>query len=169
MLAVLDLVSAVALRRRERSAAEASAVDRPGLSPSSRCCSCSRSPRISVVIGGTPPPEPAVHPDGCHREGGSSGLVHPRGVLQAAAPCQVPGQKQRQWWLGTKWEPRALASAHCRSVLRTYTRLHLRKYGNDLVAGMWVHSWGSRGRRFKSGRPDWSEPYFELRNRTVND
>ena len=25
---------------------------------------------------------------------------------------------------------------------------------NDLVAGMWMLSWGSRGRRFKSGRPD---------------
>ena len=32
--------------------------------------------------------------------------------------------------------------------------LHLRKYGHALVAGMWMHSWGSRGRRFKSGRPD---------------
>ena len=27
---------------------------------------------------------------------------------------------------------------------------------------------GSRGRRFKSGRPDWSEYHFELRNRTVS-
>ena len=27
----------------------------------------------------------------------------------------------------------------------------------NLVAEMWMHSWGSRGRRFKSGRPDWSE------------
>jgi hypothetical protein len=25
---------------------------------------------------------------------------------------------------------------------------------------LWMHSWGSRGRRFKSGRPDWSEPHF---------
>ena len=36
--------------------------------------------------------------------------------------------------------------------------LHLRKHGNDLVAGLWILSWGSRGRRFKSGRPDW---FFE--------
>jgi hypothetical protein len=33
--------------------------------------------------------------------------------------------------------------------------LQLRKQGSALVAGMWMHSWGSRGRRFKSGRPDW--------------
>ena len=32
--------------------------------------------------------------------------------------------------------------------------LHLRKHENALVAGMGMHSWGSRGRRFKSGRPD---------------
>ena len=36
--------------------------------------------------------------------------------------------------------------------------LHLRKHGNALVAGMRMLSWGSRGRRFKSGRPDW---FFE--------
>src|SRR5690348_15177886 len=28
--------------------------------------------------------------------------------------------------------------------------------------------WGSRGRRFKSGRPNWSEPHFERRNRTAS-
>jgi hypothetical protein len=60
--------------------------------------------------------------------------VRPAG-LEAAAPCQVPDQKQRQWWLGTKWESRALAGALSRSVLLTCARLHLRKYGNDLVAG----------------------------------
>jgi hypothetical protein len=38
---------------------------------------------------------------------------------------------------------------------------HLRKRGNDLVAGMWILSWGSRGRRFKSGRPDWQSSFFE--------
>jgi hypothetical protein len=31
-------------------------------------------------------------------------------------------QKQRQWWLGTKWESRALVSALCRSVLLTCAR-----------------------------------------------
>jgi hypothetical protein len=24
----------------------------------------------------------------------------------------------------------------------------------------WIRAWGSRGRRFKSGRPDWSKPHF---------
>ena len=33
--------------------------------------------------------------------------------------------------------------------------VHLRKDESALVAGMWMHSWGSRGRRFKSGRPNW--------------
>ena len=36
--------------------------------------------------------------------------------------CQVPDQKLRQWWLGTKWESPALASALCRSVLLTCAR-----------------------------------------------
>jgi hypothetical protein len=31
---------------------------------------------------------------------------------------------------------------------------HLRKRRNSLVARLWMLSWGSRGRRFKSGRPD---------------
>jgi hypothetical protein len=35
--------------------------------------------------------------------------------------------------------------------------VHLRKYGPDLVVGIGMYGWGSRGRRFKSGRPDWSE------------
>ena len=69
----------------------------------------------------------------------------------------TPGQQQRQVWLGTKWESRALVSALCRSVLLTCARLHLQKHGDDLVAGIGMLSWGSRGRRFKSGRPDWSE------------
>ncbi len=32
--------------------------------------------------------------------------------------------------------------------------VQLRKHGSSLVAGIGMHSWGSRGRRFKSGRPD---------------
>jgi hypothetical protein len=57
-----------------------------------------------------------------------------------------------------KWESRALAGALCRSVLLTCARLHLQEHGHNLVAEMWMLSWGSRGRRFKSGRPDW---FFE--------
>jgi hypothetical protein len=80
--------------------------------------------------------------------------------LETAAPRQMPDQKQRQWWLGTKWESRALVSALCRSGLLTCARLQLRKHGSRLVAGIGMHSWGSRGRRFMSDRPDWSEPHF---------
>ena len=60
--------------------------------------------------------------------------------------------------LGTKWESRALVSALCRSVLLTCARPSPAETRSALVAGMWIHSWGSRGRRFKSGRPDW---FFE--------
>lgn len=65
-----------------------------------------------------------------------------------------PGQKQRQWWLGTKWESRALVSALCRSGLLTCARVSPAETWKFLVAGMCLHAWGSRGRRFKSGRPD---------------
>jgi hypothetical protein len=51
----------------------------------------------------------------------AQGSCAPAG-LEAAAPCQVPDQKQRQWWLGTKWESRALASALGGSVLLTCAR-----------------------------------------------
>jgi hypothetical protein len=56
--------------------------------------------------------------------------------------------------LGTKWEQPALMMALCGSLLLACARLHLRKHRIVLVAGMWVLSGGSRGRRFKSGRPD---------------
>ena len=36
------------------------------------------------------------------------------------------------------------------------------------IAAFGKHSWGSRGRRFKSGRPDWSEPNFEFRSQAPN-
>ena len=55
---------------------------------------------------------------------------------------------------GTNWEPPALMMALRGSVLLTCARLHVLKYGSALVAGMWMLSWGSSGRRFKSGRPD---------------
>jgi len=38
-------------------------------------------------------------------------------------PPGTPGQKPRQWRLGTRWESRALASALCRSVLLTWARV----------------------------------------------
>jgi hypothetical protein len=55
--------------------------------------------------------------------------------------------------LGTKWESPALAGAFYGSLLLPCARLYLRKYGSVLVAGMWMLSWGSRGRQSKSGRP----------------
>jgi len=57
--------------------------------------------------------------------------------------------------LGTNWEPHALTAARYGFVLLPYALPHLRNYENVLVAGMWLHSWGSRGRRVKSGRPNW--------------
>jgi len=86
-----------------------------------RDAGCRRSPSTSVVIGGPPPPGHALAPDWRQREGGSSRLQRPAG-LEAAASCQVPDQKQRQWWLGTKWESWGLVSALCRSVLLTCAR-----------------------------------------------
>ena len=63
------------------------------------------------------------HPDGRPREGGSSGLVHPRGfVWKQQRHARYGDQKQRQLWLGTKWESRALAGALCRSLLLTCAR-----------------------------------------------
>jgi len=75
-------------------------------------------PGTSVVIGGPRHPGMPWHLDGRRREGGAQGSCAPAG-LDAAAPCQVRGQKQRQWWLGTKWESRVLVSALCRSGLLT--------------------------------------------------
>jgi hypothetical protein len=56
--------------------------------------------------------------------------------------------------LGTKWELPALVTALCGSVLLTCARRDLRDRDSDLVVGIGMHGWGSRGRRFKSGRPD---------------
>jgi hypothetical protein len=44
--------------------------------------------------------------------------------------------------LGTKWEPPALMMALGGCLLLTCARLHVRKHGSALVAGMCVHSWG---------------------------
>ncbi len=56
--------------------------------------------------------------------------------------------------LGTKWESPALMTALYSSGLLTCARRHLRKYVGDLVAEIWMHGWGSRGRGFESRRPD---------------
>jgi hypothetical protein len=64
----------------------------------------------------------------------------------------TPTRRRR---LGTKWESRALARALHSSIPLTCARVHLRKYEPDLVVAIGMHGWGSRGRRFKSGRPDW--------------
>jgi hypothetical protein len=48
--------------------------------------------------------------------------------------------------LGMKWESRALRTALDSSAPLTCIWRHLRKHEDGLVAGMWMHSWGSRGR-----------------------
>jgi hypothetical protein len=84
----------------------------------------------------------------------------PRGYTPAAI---VPARDRQEpvavmaacsGWLGTKWESLALSRALHGSVLLACARCHLREHGSSLVAGMGMLSWGSRGRRFKSGRPD---------------
>jgi hypothetical protein len=60
----------------------------------------------------------------------------------------------RQRRLGTKWESPALAVAPEGSLPLTCAWLHLREHGDDLVRKIRMHSWGSRGRGFKSRRPD---------------
>src|SRR5579859_42489 len=101
------------------------------------------------------------HLDGRRREGGGSGLLRPR---RSGPRSAMPGtgHKQRQWRLGTKWESRVLVSARSAALVCSLVRgLQLRKQGSSLVATIGMHSWGSRGRRFKSGRPDWWLSFFE--------
>ena len=76
------------------------------------------------MIGGTPPPRACRGTQMVASEKVvAQGSCAPwRVSLEAAAPCQVRDQKQRQLWLGTKWESRALASALCRSVLLACAR-----------------------------------------------
>jgi hypothetical protein len=51
------------------------------------------------------------------------GCCAPAGPGSCGATPGTPGQKPRQWRLGTRWESRALASALCRSVLLTWARV----------------------------------------------
>jgi hypothetical protein len=56
--------------------------------------------------------------------------------------------------VGTAWEPLALRTARSGSRLLTCASLHLRKRISMRVRVTCMHSWGSRGRGFKSRRPD---------------
>src|ERR1039458_5608524 len=56
--------------------------------------------------------------------------------------------------LGTRWEPPALVTALGGLVLLACAPLHLQKHSGVLVARIRMHAWGSRGRGFKSRRPD---------------
>jgi len=83
----------------------------------------------------------------------AQGSCAPAG-LEAAAPCQVPGQSGGSGG----WER---SGNHGRSSVRSAALfcspvrgLQLRKHESAQVAGIGMHSWGSRRRRFKSGRPD---------------
>ena len=71
--------------------------------------------------------------------------------LRAATPRRLEPLPLRR--LGTNWEPPTLVTAPYRSVLLTCARHDQRNYDSDLVVGIGMHGWGSRGRRFKSGRP----------------
>ena len=75
-----------------------------------------------------------------------------RGLPTSVWAASAPNGGQRQ--LGTNWESPALVRALCGSIPLTSAWLHVRKRGVDLVAEMWIHGWGSRGRGFKSRRPD---------------
>ena len=110
-------------------------------------------PGTSVVIGSPLPPEHAVAPRRAPVRSGSSGLLRPR---RPGSRSAMPGTrpKRRQTRLGTKWESRALTWARYGSILLACASFHLRKHESVPVARLWMHSWGSRGRRFKSGRPD---------------
>ena len=85
-------------------------------------------------------------------------LLHhsPGPALRAPATPQAEWVTRncRQRRLGTKWESPALVRALRGSILLTCARLHVRKREDDLAARIRMHGWGSRGRRFKSGRPD---------------
>jgi hypothetical protein len=78
----------------------------------------------------------------------------PRMTAAAIAGRGAGPTPARRRQLGTKGESRALAKAIRSSIPLTCAWVHLRKYGPDLVVAMGIHGWGSRGRRFKSGRPD---------------
>src|SRR6266576_3390443 len=62
------------------------------------------------------------HPDGRRREGGGSVLLRPRRSVSSRVLPGTPDQKQRQLWLGTKWESRVLTAARYGSSLLTCAR-----------------------------------------------
>jgi len=73
-------------------------------------------------------------------------LNAPRRSGSSVSPTPGPGNAAGA---GTRRESPALFRAPHGSVLLTCARLHLQEHGRFRVAGMWMHSWGSRGRRFK--------------------
>ena len=98
-------------------------------------------------------------------------LVRPPQVWKQQRLARYPDQKQRRLWLGTKWESRVLTAARYGSSLLTCARgppAETRKCpgGGDVDAFL-----GSRGRRFKSGRPDqfFRTPYGPTGNETRHD
>ena len=94
--------------------------------------------------------------------GGEQGLLAEVGVRSCPRPepgggGQRPGRRSP----AACWRGRERNGNHGRSCARSGALAcspvrgpHLRKRRNSLVARLWMLSWGSRGRRFKSGRPD---------------
>jgi hypothetical protein len=95
-----------------------------------------------------------VRPRPEHKQSPLDGAT-PRMTAAAIAGRGAGPTPTRRRRPGTKWESRALARALHSSIPLTCARVHLRKYEPDLVVAIGMHGWGSRGRRFKSGRPDW--------------
>jgi hypothetical protein len=112
-----------------------------------------RGPLARPAAGGT---RQVVGGEGLLAEVGVRGCPRP----EPAGGGQRPGRSSPAGRRG--WEPAGnelRSDVRCGALGCSPVRgVHLRKHGNDLVAGMGVLSWGSRGRRFKSGRPDW---FFE--------
>ena len=90
------------------------------------------------------------------------GQCSPRVTIAARVSCPRADRDRRDAVAGqnisarpgTRWEPPALVTALGGFVPLTCAPLHLQKHSGVLAAEMRMHAWGSRGRRFKSGRPD---------------
>ena len=94
------------------------------------------------------------HLDGCRREGDGSGLPRARRSGPRSAHARYGARSSGS----SAWEQsgnHGCSSVRSAALVCSLVRgLQLRKHGSSLVAGIGMHSWGSRGRRFKSGRPD---------------
>jgi hypothetical protein len=123
----------------------------------------------SVMDGRSPPgPHPACRagaPDRARQSRGSRSHrvseVGPRWSSGGGKRRSLPTRPQRSQLDGS-----AIGSAfrsHLLSEAPVSSPGHCVDLGWDAflqIAAFRKHSWGSRGRRFKSGRPDWSEPHF---------